>query len=393
MLHAWRRWGENCTAHLLGDFVFAVWDPRNRRLHLVRDHMGQRQLFYYVGRDLIAFATEIKGLWALPEVPQMLSEKALGKTLALQVAAPRDDSTFWKDIKGLQPGRILSVDAAGGVSTTRYWEPAPARNWEHRSEDDFIEGYREVLGQAVHCRLRSTGGIGLMFSGGFDSGAIAALAARELASRGRSLVAISSVMPESYRGSIRHCRKWVEMCRRDMPGLEVSYVTREGHSPLDGIEQSIGVKDGPPRNYDFVHSRMLDTAAHEGIRVIMDGHGGDYTLNPRGNAFLAWLAAQGGLGKFAREFFAHRRTTGQSYWTILRDEVLKPLLPHRMLNLATRLRHGKTPEWRALPIANEFAEQLRARGESITGDFISRHHRVRACGRCCSWSAIPHRHL
>jgi len=147
-----------------------------------------------------------------------------------------------------------------------------------------------------------------------------------------------------------------------MPGLEVRYVTREGRSPLDGIEQSIGVKDGPARNYDFVNAEMLDTAAQDGVRVIMDGHGGDYTLNPRGNAFLAWLVGQGELGKFAREFFAHRRTTGQSYWNILRDEVLKPLLPHRMLDLATRLRHGNTPGWRALPIANEFAAQLRARG-------------------------------
>jgi asparagine synthase (glutamine-hydrolysing) len=108
------------------------------------------------------------------------------------------------------------------------------------------------------------------------------------------------------------------MCRRDMPNIDVHYITREGRSPLDDIEQSIGLKDGPPRNYDFVNAELLDVAAQAGVRVIMDGHGGDYTINPRGNAFLAWLLKKWQLRSFVREFFAHRRATRHPYWKITR---------------------------------------------------------------------------
>jgi asparagine synthase (glutamine-hydrolysing) len=94
----------------------------------------------------------------------------------------------------------------------------------------------------------------------------------------------------------------------------------------------------------------------------MDGHGGDYTINPRGNAFLAWLLKKGQLRTFAREFFAHRRTTGHPYWKITRDEIFAPLLPHRVLDLASRLRHGSAPPWSEMPIANAFAARLHANG-------------------------------
>ena len=83
ILAAYKKWGENCAEHLLGDFAFALWDAREKKLVLGRDHMGQRCVHYHHGKNFFAFATEIKALWAVPDVPRELSEIALAKYLLI----------------------------------------------------------------------------------------------------------------------------------------------------------------------------------------------------------------------------------------------------------------------------------------------------------------------
>ena len=74
VLRAYKKWGEDCAAHLLGDFAFAIWDGRAKKLLLGRDHMGQRYVHYHHGKGFFAFATEIKALWALADVPRKLCD-------------------------------------------------------------------------------------------------------------------------------------------------------------------------------------------------------------------------------------------------------------------------------------------------------------------------------
>jgi asparagine synthase (glutamine-hydrolysing) len=57
--HAYRRWGVDCAAHLLGDFAFVVWDPAERRLLCIRDHMGARPLYYQRTAHRFVFASEV----------------------------------------------------------------------------------------------------------------------------------------------------------------------------------------------------------------------------------------------------------------------------------------------------------------------------------------------
>lgn len=62
VLRAYKQWGDDCAGHLLGDFTFAIWDGRTKKLLLGRDHMGQRYVHYHRGKGFFAFATEIKAL-------------------------------------------------------------------------------------------------------------------------------------------------------------------------------------------------------------------------------------------------------------------------------------------------------------------------------------------
>ena len=71
---AFQRWGEDSPKHLLGDWAFAAWRPKERRLFVARDHIGVTGLFYYFRPPFFAFASGIEALLALQEGPHRLDE-------------------------------------------------------------------------------------------------------------------------------------------------------------------------------------------------------------------------------------------------------------------------------------------------------------------------------
>ena len=365
LLRAYKKWGEDCAGHLLGDFAFAIWDGRAKKLVLGRDHMGQRAIFYHRNADRFVFASEPKSLHAYADVPHALTDAQIGRML-MHDLAPREDTA--EPINGVPAATMMAIGTDGAVRKWHYWEPQadPAR--EGRNEAYYIAAYRRVLGEAVACRLRRvTCTPGLIFSGGYDSAAIAGLAGPVLAETGRKLIAAASVMPADYRGSIRHARRWVEMCARDMPYLDVHYVTREGKTILSGLNQAFVQNDGPAGPYHFVMRELLSTLSDAGARLIMDGHGGDQTLHPRGQAALARFLATFQFRRFVSELRGHRRMTGASYWETLKRDVLWLLLPRRLTKLWMRLRHGPTPPWGDQPVAPALAARLIAEGTVDAG--------------------------
>lgn len=358
LLAAYRHWGEDCARHLLGDFVFAIWDARIRKLVLGRDHMGQRHVFFHQGDGFFAFATEIKALWALPDVPKVLSDVRIGKMLIMDMAvAP--GLTLYDEIFGLPGGSTITVSASGETNRRIYWEPRADPAHLDRDEAYYVAAYRRILGEAVACRVRrAVAAPGLMFSGGYDSAAIAGLAGPVLTPQGRKLLAVASTMPADYRGSIRHARAWVELCARDMPWLRVEHITREGLDPLRHVERDCLALDGPAGAYHFLHDAIYRRMAAGGVRMVMDGHGGDYTLNPRGQMALSRFLTTGQWLRFARELGPYLRRSGHTRWTTIKNDVVLQLLPVSLRRWLKRLKHGKATPWGAQPIAADFAQAL-----------------------------------
>jgi asparagine synthase (glutamine-hydrolysing) len=83
ILQAYLKWGEFCPKYLYGAFAFAIWDNRSQRLFCARDQIGVKSLFYHQGKSFFAFATELKGLLATPEIPQEVSETYLDRLVLI----------------------------------------------------------------------------------------------------------------------------------------------------------------------------------------------------------------------------------------------------------------------------------------------------------------------
>ncbi len=362
VLRAYRMWGEDAAEHLLGDFAFAIWDGRAQKLILSRDHMGQRYVHFHRGRDFFAFATEIPALWTMPDVPRAIDEIELGRAL-MHERRLRPGRTPFRDVAQLPAASTMVLSADGVQAVKCFWQVEAGREHLNRDEDYYVEAYRRVLGEAVGCRVRRLlRNPGLFLSGGYDSSAIAGLSGAALPP-GRRMIAAASVMPEGYRGPLTQARRWADMCARHMPHLDVRYVTREGLNALSGADESYVAREMPAGSYDFAVGAMLQALAAAGVRLAMDGQGGDQTLNPRGVAGVAWFVANGRWRRAWRELRALRRHTGRPVWLGALRNVLYYLTPPEIKAIWARFHRGFRPIWFEHPINRRYARALLAKGD------------------------------
>jgi len=376
LLKAYERWGADCVEHLIGDYAFAVWDASANELILARDPMGQRHLHYYHGPDLFAFASEMKGLWALPDVPQQLDMTLLAR-IRLMDRLHSKGKTVYAGIDGLQGGTLMRVRADGTAVTTSFWEPRADPRHLDRDEAYYVKAYREILGEAVACRVRrAVQPPALLFSGGFDSGAVASLAAEALTGK-RKLLCVSSVPAQEPSQS--RVREWVELFARRMPNLQMHAVTCENASLLDTIETGFLATAMPHSPAHYVSAALYAAAAKVGARVVMDGYGGDYTLNPRGRGHLARRLRAGEWRTFWREFGAYRRRTRVSVARAAWREVISHLAPRAATNLLRSL-VNRLPLGRVDPVTPAMIEAARRGGEAPLGqggaDFLDEPTRL-----------------
>jgi asparagine synthase (glutamine-hydrolysing) len=188
ILQLYAEMGPDCVTRLNGDFAFALWDARCRRLMLARDRMGVRPLFYTRRGGTLYFASEVKALLEVPGVSAELDPTALDQIFTFWFPlAPR---TAFKDVAELKPAHVLLADAHGTV-VRRYWSLEYPRRGEEgphdaRAETALTDEVEHLLLDATRIRLRADVPVGAYLSGGLDSSLIAAAAKRFVPERLRT---------------------------------------------------------------------------------------------------------------------------------------------------------------------------------------------------------------
>lgn len=358
LLAAWRHWGDDCAAHLLGDFAFAIWDRAKGTLLLGRDHMGQRVIVYHHGEDFFAFASDLAGLFAADGVPRVPDEDELARRLLMSTERIEGAAPYL-GIRVLPGGTTLRLDGSGAATIVRYWEPRAGEAHIGRDDAYYVAACRAVLEEAVACRIRRLiNPPALLFSGGFDSGIIAALAGPVLAGRGQKLFCLSSVLPD---GDPRRSARAAVEAFRGRPGLDIRYYVRGEETAWDDLETTFAATflAQPP---SIVRRQLGAMARAAGARLVLDGHGGDYTVNPYDTAMLGAILRNGEIVRFAREFRARMRFTGWSPLRVFGRDVLSALIPQAVRRPWRMAVNGFVPAWRRRGVQPAFAREAFARG-------------------------------
>lgn len=285
ILRAYLKWGDRCPNHLLGDFAFAIWDPRGPRLFGARDHMGMRQLNYcHLPGHIFAFANDSEALAAHPAIPPRINQARIADFLD-DLEGADFTSTLYAHIRRLPPAHVLVVDGSG-LATHRYWRLTPGPALTLDRDEDYEAAFLTVFTEAVRCRLRSKGPAGSMLSGGMDSGSIVAVAAQLLADRGDGpLPTFSAIGPDPDS-----CPETAAIgVALGLPGIAPATVD---HRRLDDLLQALwrlATATGEPFDEHLTMVRAVYLLArNSGVKVLLDGVAGDVVLSS-GNRVAAQM--------------------------------------------------------------------------------------------------------
>lgn len=349
ILDAYKKWGERCPEHLLGDFAFAIWDGRKQTLFCARDHFGVKPLYYYLSDRIFAFASEIKALLCLPEVPRRLNEVRVADHLARIF----EDKviTFYRDILRLPAAHSITV-GRGETQIRSYWSLDPSHEVQLPSDEEYAEAFREILTEAVRCRLRSAFPVGSTLSGGLDSSSIACTARKLLAAEGdRHLHTFSAIfpgLPEEDLPKIDE-RHYINAVLA-IGGFEPHYVQADRLSPLADLDRVLWHEDEAflaPNLY--MHWALYGTARQHDVRIFLDGLDGDTTVS-HGLGYLAELTRTGRWRTLVTEATAlSKQSNAFPPRRIIWQYGFRPLIPESAVQI-WRLLRGRP---RSMRVANK----------------------------------------
>lgn len=264
VIQAYLRWGAASLERLRGMFAFALYDPRERRVLLARDRLGVKPLYTArvrrPGGEVLLFASELRALLATDLAPRRLDP--LGLQTYLWHGFPVGPGTLIRGVDRLDAGTSLAIDVDGLRETRKRWWSLPAA----RPPSGDVEELRAELDAAVGMRLIADVPLGVFLSGGIDSSAITALAARR---SGQAIQTFSVGFEESQYDESEYARAVAR-------GLDTKHVAIQlsQASFTNRLGDALGALDQP--SFDAINTYFVSRAVREaGITVALAGTGGD----------------------------------------------------------------------------------------------------------------------
>jgi asparagine synthase (glutamine-hydrolysing) len=264
LVHLYEEEGPSLFKRLRGMFAAAIWDGKRERLVIGRDRIGEKPLYIRREPERFLFASELKSILQLEDVPRRLNLLALEQYLALgYVPAPL---TLLEGIEKLLPGHYLTV-TKDGVEDCEYWD-VPSGPMEIHSEQDWTLRLQEKLLETVRVQMVSDVPLGAFLSGGIDSSTIVAAMAR-VTGRPVKTYSIGYEGKHSYYNELPYARVVSQAFATDHHEI----IVRPEVSEL--LPKLIWHLDEPIADSACLTTYLVSKLARESVTVILSGVGGD----------------------------------------------------------------------------------------------------------------------
>jgi asparagine synthase (glutamine-hydrolysing) len=310
LLQSYLEWGEECLHRLDGMFAFAIWDGAKGRLFCARDRLGIKPFYYATPRDHFVFASEIKGLMPFPGLEPVPDDDAV---LGFLVHGNCDyrERTIFREVKALPAAHAISLDIRTGKLHQRcYWTPSPQAPIAGVSDSERVSTLRDMLVQTTRSHLVSDVRAGSCLSGGLDSSAVVGLIGKIW----REQPDDASAVGDQFN-TFTSCYEYPELDERTY-ALDVA--RSAGATPhlvfpaaadfWDSFSDMAWHQDMPFSSMSFYSQwRVMRAAQETGVKVLLDGQGGDEVFGGYAKfryAYLASLLRSGRFGTMAREGWA-----------------------------------------------------------------------------------------
>ena len=297
ILAAFDCYKEICLQYFDGMFSFAIWDEKDQVLFAAKDRFGEKPFYYFAEKDIFAFASEMKALWATG-IDKSLNDKMTINYLTLgYVQNPGDQAqTFYKNIYSLPPAHYLKFSlATNDLSLTNYWNIDKQAS-QKISEEEAIRKFDELLSGSIHRRLRADVPIGSSLSGGLDSSSIVYYMGQQLNDSIQGLKTFSAVFPGFRKDESAYIQQVVSKF-----GIQNFSTTPTAEMLISDFEKLCYHQEEPFSSSSiFAQYKVFELAKANNVKVLLDGQGADETLAGYHKYVHWYLQEMVSRNKFAR---------------------------------------------------------------------------------------------
>jgi len=269
ILEAFVRLGPDFVHRLNGMFSMAIWDKASREMHLFRDPIGIKPLYYALDQDRLVFASELKALLQIPGMRQSAPLNPAALNAFLHLTYIPGELSIYEGIRKLLPGH-QALYKAGKLTISRYWDlEAGIHNAPPPSEAKATATLHALLRDSVASQMISDVPLGTFLSGGIDSSLVTALAAEASPHRVRTF---SIGFKEAKFNESHYARQVAEHLKTDH--TEFVMTEEEAQSRFADILASY---DEPFGDSSAIPTMLVSELARKEVTVILSGDGGDET--------------------------------------------------------------------------------------------------------------------
>jgi asparagine synthase (glutamine-hydrolysing) len=269
MLAAYRRFGPACLERFNGMFAFALWDGARRELFCARDRLGVKPFYYQWDGARFAFASDPRAL-VLTQAQRIQPRLEAVRDLVALDWVDHEARTFFEGVWQLPPGHALTVGERG-LSLRRWWGLDPRRR-ARGGPAEWKQEFEHLFTDAVRLRLRADVEVGSCLSGGLDSSAVVTTAARILP---RPIHAFSCAYDEGPAYDERPFAKLTVAASGAQPHI----VVPDGGDFWDVFDRLHDLQGEPTAGPGLYSQwKVMELAHRDGLKVLLDGQGGDETL-------------------------------------------------------------------------------------------------------------------
>jgi asparagine synthase (glutamine-hydrolysing) len=316
ILHAaYQRWGEDCVAHLAGDFAFVAYSTATQKLFAAVDHLAHYRLYYANHASRIVLCTQLAAL--------QKHEHATVDIVALGLSVEArylPGLTPFRGIRQLAGGECLHW-TTNAIGTRKWWQPETRPLTRFRNSTEYVEAARDAFERAVSSCLRSASSLSATLSGGLDSGLVTATAAGILQARGQSLKAYTSA-PAIGNPVFRRARwdaddsSFAAQTAAFHANIEHVILRSDGRAALD-LMPLIHQRCGNPVRNGSNHIWLDQIATTTGPGVLLTGARGNFSVSYTGAGGFAELLHQWRAKAALQCALDARRTEGKPLWKTL----------------------------------------------------------------------------
>jgi asparagine synthase (glutamine-hydrolysing) len=259
IVHAYEAYGRDFPRYFDGMFAISLYDKNLAQLHLVRDHIGIKPLYYWADSKSIVWGSEIKAILASGLVQANLHMEQIGTFLAWEYVPGRE--TLFQGVKKLLPATVLSIELrTGSFTETEYWNIEEPRQ-KHLTEGEWIELLDYTISRNVKQQLISDVPLGALLSGGVDSSLVTAFMGK------------AKTFSIGYTDPDYNELPWANAVARHLGTEHTTDIVDPDAISL--IDRLIYHLDDPIGDYSIFPTFLVSTLARKNVTVALGGDGGD----------------------------------------------------------------------------------------------------------------------